>query len=465
VLKRIAIIGRSNVGKSTLFNRLSGKKLALVDDRPGVTRDWQEAPAQLADLRFTIIDTAGLGGFEEADIFQQILRQTDRVIADADLLLFMIDGRDGVMPGDRELADQLRRSQKPVLVIVNKIESDSQAFGVHDAYQLGLGEPVALSAAHGRGLDALYDALRPYILTDISDISDISAASCPSVIQKEGSIIPTEEQEKKDHHAPISIAIVGRPNVGKSTLINQLLGEERLIAADRPGITRDTVTLNWQWRGQPIQLVDTPGIRRRAKVQDHLEQASVNEALYAIRFAQVVVLLVDACSPLDKQDLTLAAHVLKEGRCLVIGLNKWDMADASILREVQYTLQTSLSQVKGVPCIPISAKHGYHLDQLLQAVLHVYHQWNRRLPTAQLNQWLHMALDHHPAPLSGSRRIRLKYMTQIKTRPPTFVIFVSKPTDLPDSYIRYLTTSLGEHFDLLGVPLRLYLRKGKNPYH
>lgn len=470
VLKKVAIIGRPNVGKSTLFNRFAVKNRAIVDDRPGVTRDWKESQAQLADLNFFIIDTAGLEGFESDDVFQQILKQTDRVIHQADVVLFMIDGIDGVLSNDLKLATKLRHLEnKSIIVIVNKAENIKKLSDLNDIYRLGLGEPILFSAAHGYGIDPLYEALAPLLRSPNQNAKDDD--SDEDIVGQDlahTANSPLIENEKNPNtnsdDGPLSLVIIGRPNAGKSTLINRLIGDERLIASDQPGITRDAVTLDWTWQGRAIQLVDTAGIRRRARVDDQLERASVRDAMQAIRYAHVVILLVDSRSPLDKQDVLLAAKVIEEGRCLVIGLNKWDIADPLILKQVQHTLETSLSQVKGLPCIPISAKNGRNIDKLMKAVTTVYKQWNKRLPTAKLNQWLNQATERHPTPLIGNNRIRLKYMTQIKTRPPTFVIFVSKPAELPESYSRYLIASLQQQFDFFGVPIRLFLRKNKNPY-
>ena len=492
VLKKVAIIGRPNVGKSTLFNRLAVHTRAIVDDRPGVTRDWKESPAQLADLHFTIVDTAGLEGYESEDVFKQILRQTDHVIERADIILFMIDGLDGVLSDDIKLAEKLRcLDNKHVIVIINKAENTRRLTDINAIYRLGLGEPILFSAAHGLGIDPLYDVMAPilrpkapadqddqdqdgsrtdqdndYIIETI-DNNDENIDDHDDTIFMSSSSKDTVNSSSAQHEQdndPLSIVVIGRPNAGKSTLINKLVGEDRLIASDQPGITRDAITLDWQWQGRAIQLVDTAGVRRRARVDDQLERASVRDAMQAVRYAHVVILLVDARSPLDKQDLLLASKVIEEGRCLVIGLNKWDIADPLILKQVQHTLETSLSQVRGLPCIPISAKNGRNIDKLMKAVTTVYKQWNKRLSTARLNQWLNVATERHPTPLIGNYRIRLKYITQIKTRPPTFVIFVSKPAELPESYNRYLIGSLQQNFDFYGVPIRLLLRKNKNPY-
>ena len=440
----VAIVGRPNVGKSTLFNRLVGRRLALVDETPGVTRDRRAGDAHLGDLRFTVIDTAG---FEEArgdSLPARMRAQTERAVAEADLALLLIDARAGVIPLDAEFANLLRKSATPVVLVANKCEGRLGAAGVVDAFALGLGEPVAISAEHGEGLADLYDAIAPYAAA-------AGAEEAPAADEETG---------------VLQLAIVGRPNVGKSTLINRLLGEERLLTGPEPGITRDAIAVAWRYHRRNIRLVDTAGLRRRARVAEKLEKLSVEDTLRAIRFAQVVVLVLDANDMLERQDLTIARLVIDEGRALVIAANKWDlvMDKTAALARLRDRLETSLPQLHGLRPVTVSALTGKNLDRLLDAVLAVYELWNRRVPTAALNRWLGDAVEAHPPPLVAGRRLKLRYGAQIKTRPPTFALFVSRPEKLPDSYSRYLVNSLRDSFDLPGVPIRLQLRKGKNPY-
>jgi GTP-binding protein len=444
--KRIAIVGRPNVGKSTLFNRLVGKKLALVHDLPGVTRDRRENPAKLGDLRFNIIDTAGLDEGEDDELSLAIWDQTQRVFDDCDVVLFVLDAIAGVTPLDEHYADLVRRTRKPVILLLNKAER-GQIHGVlGEAAGMGLGEAIAISAEHGEGLVDLYQALLPYL----SDTED-----------------SVEDGEKPpEGEIPLQLAIVGRPNVGKSTLINKLIKEDRLLTADMPGVTRDSISVDWEYNGRRIKLVDTAGIRRRSKIDSQLEKLSVQDALRAVDFAHVVVLVLDHETPMAKQDAIIANKVIDEGRVLIIAINKWDLIPdkEEYLKEVQYTLSHVLPQIKGVPCIPISAKMGKNLSKLMDEVLNMYDIWNQRIPTAKLNKWLEETISFHPPPVSGRNRIRFKYMTQIKTRPPTFVLFVSKPTEVPDSYMRYLQNTLREDFGLPGVPLRINVKSQENPY-
>ena len=442
---KIVILGRPNVGKSTLFNRLTQRQRAIVHDQPGVTRDWREADGTLADLSFRVCDTAGLDGFESPEIKQQIAHQTQQLITQADILLFMMDGREGLTASELTLAHQIRLSLKPSILLVNKCESRNRQTNVYEAYRLGLGDPIRLSAEHGDGMDDLYDALVPYF----------KEREHSSGIDEKLDLPATKD---------LRLAIVGRPNVGKSTLINALLGERRVLTGDQPGITRDAVTISWQYDQQNIQLIDTAGLRRRSRIQETVEKSSAHSSLIEIKYAHVVVLVLDAHDALNKQDLNIASHIVDEGRALVIAINKWDEANPQQLAEVMDKLSQSLAQVKGVPLIPISALKYRNLDKMMKAVLKMHQLWDFRIPTAQLNQWLQNALERHAPPLSGSTRVRIKYATQIKTRPPTFALFASKPVEIPDSYRRYLMTSLREAFDLPGVPLRFLLRKGKNPF-
>lgn len=440
--KKVAIIGRPNVGKSTLFNRLVGKKLALVHDLPGVTRDRREAMASLGDLEFKIVDTAGLDQAEKDELSQAIWVQTELAIKDCDVLLFVLDAIAGVTTMDEHFADLARKSGKHVILLVNKAERGGVHAVLGEAAALGFGDPIAISAEHGEGLVDLFQALAPMFEPG------------------------KEFKEKTEEEIPLQLAIVGRPNVGKSTLINKLINEERLLTADQPGVTRDAIAVDWIYAGRKVKLIDTAGMRRRSKVIDKLEKIAVSDALRAVDYAQVVVLVLDHESPLAKQDAIIAARVIEEGRVLIIAINKWDLIDnkEKYLKDVQHRLSHVLPQVKGVPCVPISALKGKNLEKLLDQVFQMYDIWNRRVPTAKLNAWLDQMVSYHPPPLAGRNRIRFKYMTQIKTRPPTFVLFVSKPTEVPDTYLRYLQNALREDFDFPGVPIRLMVKSQKNPY-
>ena len=459
----VALVGRPNVGKSTLFNRLAGKKLALVDDTPGVTRDWRSAPGHVGGLSFTVVDTAGLEDVTDDSLEARMRRQTERALARADVALFIVDARAGITPLDRHFAALLRKGKTPVLLVANKAEGKAGMPGLYEAFELGLGEPIPLSAEHGEGMADLVQALLPFAPKD----EDEDAAEVVAV-PEEGSDLPIGDQPEpaEDLAKPIQIAIVGRPNVGKSTLLNSLIGEERVLTGPEAGMTRDAISVDWEWRGRKFRLVDTAGMRKRARVDAKVEKLAVADALRVIRMAQVVLLVVDANQILDKQDLTIARMVVEEGRALVIALNKWDAVDdrAMALRQVEDKLQATLAQIKGVEVVTISALQGKKLDTLLDSILSTYAQWNRRIPTAQLNRWIEGVLEHHPPPLVEGRRIKIRYATQVKTRPPTVALFVNKPLDLPESYQRYLIAHLRETFELPGVPVRLLLRKQKNPY-
>ncbi len=441
---RVAIVGRPNVGKSTLFNRLVGKKLALVDDTPGVTRDWREAKARLGDLDFTIIDTAGFEDRAEG-LEPRMRRQTEAALAQADAALLLIDARAGVSPLDRHFAAWLRRLGLPVILAANKCEGRAGEPGRIEAFALGFGEAVALSAEHGEGLDGLYDAL-----------------STLGVRARDA----TAGTEPGDQARPLQLAILGRPNVGKSTLVNRLLGEERMLTGPEPGITRDSIAVPWSWRGRALRLVDTAGLRRKAKVVEKLERLSVGDTLRAVRFAEVVVLMVDATHPFEKQDLQLARMVEEEGRALVLAVNKWDLveAPARALRNLRAAVEKSVTQARGVALVTCSAQAGTNLDRLMEAVFAAYQAWNRKVSTSDLNRWLEVMTTAHPPPISQGRAIRIRYMTQTKTRPPTFLMFVTKPADLPASYLRYLSNGLRQAFALPGVPIRFETRKPDNPY-
>jgi len=443
----VAILGRPNVGKSTLFNRLVGRRTALVDDAPGVTRDRREGDGRIADLEFRVIDTAGLEEAAPATLAGRMRAQTERSLDLADVVLLVIDARDGVTEPDKHFGGWLRKSGKPVVLVANKAEGRAEQAAVGEAYALGLGDPVPLSAAHGEGFAELYQRLRDF-------------APLPEEIP------PGDEVAGDAPERPLQLAIVGRPNVGKSTLVNRLVGEDRLLTGPEPGITRDSIALEWQWRGRPIRLVDTAGLRRRARVEDPLERLSVADTLRTIRFAGTVVLLLDALEPFGRQDLTIANLVAEEGRALVLAANKWDaVADKpAALRQLRDRLTASLAQLQGVPLVPISGLAGTGLDALMKAVAAADAVWNKRLSTPALNRWLAAIQQHHPPPLVGARRLRLRYITQANTRPPTFALFASKPGELPDSYRRYLVNALRQDFDLPGTPIRLMLRKGENPY-
>jgi GTPase len=448
----VVIAGRPNVGKSTLFNRLAGRRLALVDDTPGVTRDRREAEGRLAELRFRVVDTAGLDTAPAGSLADRMRRQTETAIGDADICLFVIDARAGVTAQDRQFAEIARRSGKPVLLIANKSEASAGEAGRLEAYELGLGEPIALSAAHGEGLDELYEALRPLI----------------GVPEDDGAAASDDEdiEEEAPPDRPLRLAIVGRPNAGKSTLINTLIGSDRLLTGPEAGITRDAIAVDWEWQGRKVTLWDTAGMRRRARVVDKLEKLSVGDALRAIRFAEVVLLLVDATQPLEKQDLQIAHMVAEEGRGLVIAVNKWDLVDepGRQLRDIKEEVQSQLSQVAGVAIVAMSALSGRGVDKLMPAVFETFRIWNRRVPTAKLNRWLEEQVERHPPPAPGGRRIKLRYMTQANARPPSFVLFSSSAAELPESYLRYLVNGLREAFDLWGTPIRMHLRKARNPY-
>jgi GTPase len=436
----VAILGRPNVGKSTLFNRLVGRRLALVDEAPGVTRDRREGEARIADLSFRVTDTAGLEEAAPASLAGRMQAQTERALAAADVALLVIDARQGVTEIDRSVADLVRRAGKPVVLLANKAEGRAGLPGIAEAYRLGLGDPVAVSAEHGEGLGELYDRLAPF-----------SRSGDPVV----------DEREK-----PLQLAVVGRPNVGKSTLVNRLIGEERLLTGPEAGITRDAIAVDWQWRQRSLRLIDTAGMRRKPRVEGKLEQLSVGNALRSIRFAEAVILVMDALQPLERQDLTIARLVVEEGRALVLAANKWDLVDepAALVKQLRERASISLPQIQGVAIVPVSGLTGFGLDALLAAVLAAVDVWNRRVATADLNRWLAAVQQRHPPPLVSGRRLRLRYITEVNTRPPSFALFASKPGELPDSYRRYLVNALRQDFGLSGTPIRIMLRKGNNPY-
>ena len=442
----VAIIGRPNVGKSTLFNRLAGKKLALIDDTPGVTRDWRSAPARLDDLAFTLIDTAGYEEGDKAAIPARMWQRSLRGLELADVVLFMVDGREGVLPDDRLLAKLLHKSGKRIILLVNKCDNPQPPAGFAESYKLNCGEPVPFSAAHAIGLAEVYDRLQ---------------ALAPAA-----AFVAPEEADEDEANPNLHLAIVGRPNAGKSTLVNALIGEDRLLTGPEPGLTRDSIHIPWDYAGQPIRLVDTAGMRKRARVEDKLEKMSVQETLRTIRLAHVVVLVVDATQALEKQDLLIAEHVAEEGRALVLAINKWDLIDdkQAYLKQTQHRLEHVLAQLSGLSMIPISASRRTGLDKLMQAVLGVYTVWNQRVSTGALNRWLLQLTENHPPPIAKGHRIKLRYMTQLKGRPPSFALWGNKLDDLPDSYLRYLTNHLREEFGFHGVPIRWQRKSGDNPF-
>jgi len=444
----VAIIGRPNVGKSTLFNRLVGRRAALVDDEPGVTRDRREGQGKLGDLSFRVIDTAGLERADDESLSARMQAQTAAAMAQADAVLFLVDARAGATPADRTFADLVRKSGKPAILVANKSEGRAGEAGVLDAYELGLGDPVAISAEHGEGLTALYDALR---------------AALPEAT---ATVKPAAAPEAAADEKPIRIAVVGRPNTGKSTLINRLLGDERLLTGPEPGITRDAIAVDLQWRGHRVRIHDTAGLRRRARITEKLEKLSVADTLGAIRFADVAIVLIDAQTPFEEQDTRIVDLVEREGRAIVVGINKWDLIKPppGALARLRENTDRILPQVKGVPVVTLSARTGAGLDKLMSAVFESYQVWNRRVPTAALNRFLQQAVTANPPPAVGGRRPRLDYMTQPKARPPTFVLFSSRAWTLPETYRRYLINGLRERFALPGTPIRLTLRTKANPY-
>jgi len=457
---KVAVIGRPNVGKSTLFNRLVGRKLALVDDQPGVTRDRREGEARLGDLALTIVDTAGLEAGDGESLAGRMRAQTEAALVDCDAILFVIDARAGVTEGDRHFAQRVRRSGKPVILVANKAEGAAGRDGAYDAFSLGLGEPIAISAEHGEGLSDLYDALAAALPESAhDDVEEEDAA--PLVLGEE------EDGSEADPAKPLRIAVVGRPNAGKSTLLNRILGEERLLTGPEPGLTRDSIGLETTWRDRRIKLFDTAGLRRRARVVEKLEKLATADALRAVRFAEVVVVLLDATIPFEKQDLTLADLVEREGRALVIGLNKWDLVSdkSGKAQELRAEADRLLPQLKGTRVIPVSGLTGAHVDKLLEAVVATHELWNKRISTGRLNRWLAPVVESTPPPAVSGRRVKIRYMTQPKARPPLFVLFGNQVEQIPESYKRYLVNGLRDTFGLFGVPIRLSMRSGgDNPY-
>jgi GTP-binding protein len=456
----VAIIGRPNVGKSTLFNRLVGKKLALVDDRPGVTRDRREGEARLGDLTFKIIDTAGLEEGDSASLPGRMRAQTEMAIELADAIFFLFDSRIGLTPDDQFFANLVRRSGKPLILIANKAEGRAGEAGAVEGYDLGLGEPTPLSAEHGDGFAGLYAALREAL--------PVETEAPDEEIQGETRIVLGDDEDgsELDVTKPLRVAIIGRPNAGKSTLLNRLLGENRLLTGPEPGLTRDTIGIDFEWRGRKVKMFDTAGLRRRAKVEDKLEKLAGADALRAAKFAEVVILLLDATIPFEKQDLTLADLVEREGRALVIGLNKWDLIEAkgSKLSELREAAIRLLPQVKGAPVVPLAGETGEGVEKLMEAVVRAHETWNKRISTARLNRWLEGALEQTPPPAVSGRRIKIRYMTQLRARPPYFIIFGNQLDALPASYERFLVNGLRQAFDLPGVPIRVSKKTSENPY-
>lgn len=461
----IAIVGRPNVGKSTLFNRLVGKRLAIVDDTPGVTRDRREGDGRIADLKFRVIDTAGFEDAADDSLEARMRRQTERAITEADVALLLIDARAGVTPLDERFAALLRKGKTPIMLAANKCEGRAGEQGLLDAYSLGLGEPIPLSAEHGEGLSDLYDMLQPYVESEEFK-PDIEMPEMDVALPEEMDEDAVAAAEAAAPIRPLQLAIVGRPNVGKSTLINRYLGEDRLLTGPEAGITRDSIAVDWTWKGREIRLVDTAGLRRRARVSEKIERLSAADTRRAIDFAEVVVLLLDARDMLEKQDLTIARQVIEEGRALIVAANKWDAVEdkPAQLQKLKDRLEFSLAQLRGVPVVTMSALTGRNLDRLLEEAFAAHKKWNARVPTARLNRWLESVVAQHPPPLSKGRRIKIRYITQAKTRPPTFALFASQADNLPEAYLRYLTNSLRADFDLGGVPLRLHPRQSKNPF-
>jgi GTP-binding protein len=464
----LAILGRPNVGKSTLFNRLAGRKLALVDDTPGVTRDRRVHPARLYDLTFDVIDTAGFEDAAAGTLQARMRAQTEIAIAEADIVLFVVDAKAGLMPDDRTFADIVRKSGKPVVLAANKAEARGAEGGVVDAWELGLGEPVPISAEHGQGLpdlrDAVVEALGEERALGRDEEDEAGAGDSLPLVGED--IADPDAEPAYDDTKPMRIAVIGRPNAGKSTLINALIGEERLLTGPEAGITRDSISVEWEWRGRAMKLFDTAGMRRKARVQEKLEKLSVADGLRAIRFAEVVIVVLDATIPFEKQDLQLADLIIREGRAAVIAFNKWDLIDEpqQALAELREKTTRLLPQVRGIRAVPVSGQTGRGLDRLMEAVVEAHRVWNTRISTGRLNRWLEGVLAHHPPPAVAGRRLKIKYMTQVKTRPPGFVLSCTRPDDVPQSYIRYLVNGLRDDFDMPGVPVRMSVHASENPF-
>lgn len=465
----VAIVGRPNVGKSTLFNRLVGKKLALVDDTPGVTRDRRPGEAKLIDLRFRIVDTAGLEEAGEETLEGRMRAQTEAAIDEADLTLFVVDAKMGLTHVDKTLAEMLRKRGRPVVLVANKSEARGSDSGFYDAYTLGLGEPCPISAEHGQGMmdlrDAIVEAIGPErAFPEDEDEAETNVNIPRSEVGEDGEEI--DEEPAYDDTRPLRVAIVGRPNAGKSTLINRFLGEDRLLTGPEAGITRDSISVDWSWRGRTVKMFDTAGMRRKAKVIEKLEKLSVADTLRAIRFAETVVIVFDATIPFEKQDLQIVDLVIREGRAAVLAFNKWDMIEdrQAVLADLREKTDRLLPQARGIRAIPIAGQTGEGLDRLMQAIVDTDKVWNKRVSTARLNRWLETQQVQHPPPAVSGRRIKLKYMTQVKARPPAFMISCTRSDALPESYVRYLINGLRADFAMPGVPIRIHFRTSENPY-
>ncbi|HEX7108244.1 MAG TPA: ribosome biogenesis GTPase Der [Aestuariivirga sp.] len=442
----VAILGRPNVGKSTLFNRLVGRKIALVDDQPGVTRDRREGIAQIGDLNFRVFDTAGLDDAKKETLEARMSAQAETAVHDADLVLFVIDARAGITPIDRMFAEKIRKFGKPVRLVANKAEARMAEAGVLESYSLGYGEPLAISAEHGEGLESLYDAIAP-LMPEAEGVSE-------------------DETAEEELTRPLRLAIIGQPNAGKSTLVNTMLGEERMLTGPEAGITRDAISTDWSWAGREIKLWDTAGIRRKSRVTGKIEKLAVSDALRAIRFADCVVVLIDASMVIERQDLALSDLVATEGRAVVLALSKWDLVEdkQKKLAEVHSDLEDVLPEIRGVPVVTISSKQERGVDKMMKAVFEAVDRWSARITTSQLNRWLESAVSKNPPPAPSGRRIKIRYATQASSRPPTFAVFGNQMSKMPDSYKRYLMNTLRKDFDLAGVPIRFSLRGGKNPF-
>jgi GTP-binding protein len=466
---RIALIGRPNVGKSTLFNRMAGKKLAIVNDTPGVTRDWREAEANLLGHDVTIIDTAGLEENFDDSIQGRMRRQTEQALENCDFAVFMIDGRSGITPMDQHFAQYIRKTSIPVCLVLNKCEGVAGQDSVGEAYSLGMGEPILISAEHNEGVTTLYDKILELSFQQKQESPDDNREEIPAsagMTTIEEGHFDFELEDEDDPEKPIKVAIVGRPNAGKSTLVNTLLGEDRVMVGPEAGITRDAIAVDWVYDDRAFKLVDTAGLRRKSRVTHDIESASADDTYRAIRLAQVVVLVLDGTLSLDKQDLLIASHVIDEGRALIIAINKWDIQDDKdkVLQTFRDRIERSLGQLPDVPVVTLSALKGRKIDKLMHWMMVVYQNWNKRIPTGKMNRWLEAVESRHPAPLTQNRPNRLRFIAQIKTRPPTFALWVSKPKDLPGSYKRYIINNLREDFDIPHVPIRLLIRTSKNPY-
>lgn len=447
---KVTILGRPNVGKSTLFNRLVGRKIALVDDQPGVTRDRREGEGHLADLTFRLFDTAGLDDAPRGSLEDRMSAQSETAIADADVCLFVVDAKTGVTPVDREFAAKLRRHGKPVIVLANKAEGRAGEFGALDAFSLGLGDPIAISAEHGEGMNELYDALEPFVKREV-----------------EGDEAEAEDEDEEDAEGkPLKLAIIGQPNAGKSTLVNTLLGADRVLTGPEAGITRDAIAIDWSWRDKPVTLWDTAGIRRKSRVTGKIEKLAVADGLRAIRFADAVIVLIDASMEIERQDLTLADLAAQEGRAVVLALSKWDLVEdkQKRLKDVKDDIADILPEIRGVTIVPLSAQQEKGLDRLMEAVFAAVEKWNSRISTGQLNRWLETMLERNPPPAPSGRRIKIRYATQVRNRPPTISLFGNQLDHLPESYVRYLMNGLREHFELWGTPIRFNRRGSRNPY-